>query len=76
VPSVIRLVSSFALLGGREQRATFNAGIGMVLVVPPEAAGPAVEIARARGVPAWVIGDAVEASAVGGRRYVEEAGGA
>ena len=76
VPSVIRLVSSFALLGGPEQRATFNAGIGMVLVVPPDAAGPTVEIARARGVPAWVIGEAVEATALGGRRYAEEARGA
>jgi phosphoribosylformylglycinamidine cyclo-ligase len=76
VPSAIRLVSSFAPLGGSEQRATFNGGIGMVLVVPPEAAAPAVELALARGVPAWVIGDVVEAAAFGGRRYVEEARGA
>ncbi len=76
VPSVIRLVSSFALLSGEQQRATFNAGIGMALVVPAGAAGPTVEIARSRGVPAWVIGDVVEAAAVGGRRYVEEARGA
>ncbi len=76
VPSVIRLVSAFGMLGGPEQRATFNAGIGMVLVVPPDAAGPTVEIARARGVPAWVIGDAVEAAALGGRRYAEGARGA
>jgi phosphoribosylformylglycinamidine cyclo-ligase len=73
---VIRLVSSFALLGGPEQRATFNAGIGMTLVVPAEAAGPTVEIARSRGVPAWVIGDVVEAAAFGGKRYVEEGTGA
>ena len=76
VPSVIRLVSSFGLLGGPEQRATFNAGVGMVLAVPPDAAGPAVEIARARGVPAWVIGGVVEAAALGGRRYAEGAAGA
>jgi len=76
VPSVIRLVSSFALLGGPELRATFNAGIGMTLVVPAEAAGPTVEIARSRGVPAWVIGDVVEAAAFGGRRYIEEGSGA
>jgi phosphoribosylformylglycinamidine cyclo-ligase len=76
VPSVIRLVSAFGMLGGPEMRATFNAGIGMVLVVPPDAAGPTLEIARARGVPAWEIGEAVEASALGGRRYAEEATGA
>ena len=73
VPSVIRLVSAFAELGGPEMRATFNAGIGMVLVVPPDAAGPAVESATARGVPAWVIGEVVEAAPLGGKRYVEEA---
>lgn len=72
VPSVIRLVSSFALLSGEQQRATFNAGIGMVLVVPAQAAGPTVEIARARGVPAWVIGDVVPTDAIGGKRYIEE----
>lgn len=71
VPSVVRLVSTFGMLGGPEQRATFNAGIGMVLVVPPEAAGPTVEIARARGVPAWVIGDVVGVAAAGGGRYLE-----
>ncbi|MFN8630752.1 MAG: AIR synthase-related protein [Chloroflexota bacterium] len=62
VPSVISTISSFAGLSGEQQRATFNAGIGMVLVVPAEAAGATVEIARARGVPAWVIGDVVEAA--------------
>jgi phosphoribosylformylglycinamidine cyclo-ligase len=75
VPSVIRLVSSFAGLSGEQQRATFNAGIGMVLVLPAEAAGPAVEIAKARGVPAWVIGDVVEAASIGGKRYIEEGSG-
>ncbi len=76
VPPVIRLVSSLGMLRGPEERATFNAGIGMVLVVPPEAAGPTVEIARARGVAAWAIGDVVDASALGGTRYAEEAVGA
>jgi len=46
-----------------------------VLVVPASAAGPAVEVASARGIGAWVIGDVVEASALGGRRYAEEARG-
>jgi phosphoribosylformylglycinamidine cyclo-ligase len=76
VPPVIRLISSFAGLSGEQQRATFNAGVGMALVVPADAAGPTVEIARARGVPAWVIGDVVDASPAGGRRYIEVGSGA
>ncbi len=72
MPSVMRLLGSVAGIGDAELRATFNGGLGMILVVPAEAAGPAVELAAARGVPAWVVGDVVEA-AVGGRRYIEEA---
>jgi phosphoribosylformylglycinamidine cyclo-ligase len=75
VPSAIRLVSALAGLGGPEMRATFNAGIGMALVVPAPAADATVEIARGRGVPAWVIGDVAPVEALGGRRYVEEASG-
>ena len=73
VPPAIRLVASLGRLDGPQLRATFNAGIGMALVVPPAAAGPTVEIAMARGVPAWVIGDVREAPALGGKRYMEEA---
>ena len=73
MPSVVRLLGAVAGIGDAELRATFNGGLGMVLVVPAEAAGPAVELAAARGVAAWVVGDVVEAAAAGGRRYVEEA---
>ena len=51
-------------------RATFNAGLGMVLVVPPGAATIAVEVARVRGVDAWVVGEVVPAGEHGGR-YAE-----
>ena len=71
VPSVIRMIGALARLSDAELRATFNAGLGMVLVVPPDAAGPTVELARGRGIPAWVVGEVVEASALGGDRYVE-----
>ena len=76
MPSVMRLLGALALIDEVQMRATFNGGIGMTLVVPAAAAGPTVEIARARGVPAWVIGDVVEAAAIGGMRYVEEGTGA
>ena len=58
-------------IGDAELRATFNGGLGMVLVVPAEAASRTVELATARGVPAWVVGEVVEAAEIGGR-YVEE----
>jgi phosphoribosylaminoimidazole (AIR) synthetase len=45
----------------------------MVLVVAPEAADRTVELARARGVAAWVVGEVVEADGPGAARY-EEAG--
>jgi phosphoribosylformylglycinamidine cyclo-ligase len=76
MPSVMRLLGALALIDETQLRATFNGGIGMTLVVPAAAAGPTVEIARSRGVPAWVIGDVVEATALGGKRYIEEARGA
>ena len=76
VPSVMRLLGALAQIDEVQLRATFNGGIGMTLVVPAQAAGPAVEIARSRGVPAWVIGDVVDAAALDGRRYIEGAGDA
>ena len=76
MPSVMRLLGALALIDEVQLRATFNGGIGMTLVVPAAAAGPTVEIAQSRGLPAWVIGDVVEAAAIGGRRYIEEGTGA
>ena len=66
MPSVMRL---FGALGGVEDdelRATFNGGIGMVVVVPPADAAIA-----ARHAGAIAIGDIVEIEALDGRRYVE-----
>jgi phosphoribosylformylglycinamidine cyclo-ligase len=67
LPSEMRLIAALAGIGDAELRATFNAGIGMVLVLPPDAADAAVELARARGVDAWVIGEVVDAATLGGR---------
>ena len=73
MPSVMRMLGAIAGIDETELRATFNGGLGMVVVVPADAAALTVELAKARGVPAWVVGDVVEAAAFGGRRYVEEA---
>jgi phosphoribosylformylglycinamidine cyclo-ligase len=70
-PSVMRL---FAALGGLEDdelRATFNGGLGMVMVVPPTAAAAAIAALAVQGIPASVVGEVIEAASVGGARYVE-----
>ena len=67
----MRVLGALGGIPDTELRATFNAGLGMVIVVPPEAAARSVQLATARGVPAWVVGEVVEAAAIGGR-YTEE----
>ncbi len=72
VPSVMRVLGVLGGIADEELRATFNAGLGMVVVVPADAAAAAVELARARAIPAWVVGEVVDAASIGGARYVEE----
>jgi phosphoribosylformylglycinamidine cyclo-ligase len=71
MPSVMRLLGVVGGLEDDELRATFNGGLGMVLVVPASAADRTVELAEARGVPAWLVGEVVDAEALGGARYRE-----
>ncbi|MGZ3587307.1 MAG: phosphoribosylformylglycinamidine cyclo-ligase [Candidatus Limnocylindrales bacterium] len=71
MPSVMRLFGALGGLEGPELRATFNGGLGMVAVVPPEAASVALEALAAEGLPAVVAGDVVPAADVGGVRYLE-----
>lgn len=71
VPSVIRLVAALGGLRGEEMRATLNAGLGMVLVLPPEAVGAAVGYLGERGMPAWRVGRVVDAAEAGPDRYIE-----
>jgi phosphoribosylformylglycinamidine cyclo-ligase len=70
VPAEMRVVAALAGLSGPELRATFNAGIGMALVIDPAAQAAALEWLRARGVDGRVIGT-VEGAAQGGSRYRE-----
>ena len=72
MPSIMRVLGSLGGIAETELRATFNAGLGMVMVVSADAASATVELARARGIPAWIVGEVVEAAAIGGMRYVEE----
>jgi phosphoribosylformylglycinamidine cyclo-ligase len=71
VPSIFRLIAALGGLDGPQLRATFNAGLGMVAVVPEGAAEPAVEHFAGLGMRSWVVGSVVEAGSANGERYVE-----
>jgi len=69
VPSVARLIAALAGMDDVELRATFNAGIGMTVVLAPPAVPAALDAFAREGVAATVIGEVVPAD--GGPRYVE-----
>jgi phosphoribosylformylglycinamidine cyclo-ligase len=71
IPSVQRLFGALGGLDDAELRATFNGGLGMVLVVPPAAIPAAIRIAGDRGIEAVVVGEVVEASSAEPAGYVE-----
>ena len=72
-PSAVRLVAALGRLGGAEVRATLNAGLGMVAVVPSAGTERALGFLADRGLRAWAIGEVVPVSATGGPRYLETA---
>jgi phosphoribosylformylglycinamidine cyclo-ligase len=55
-PPVFELVRRAAGASEEEMFATFNMGLGMVLVVAPDDAEAVVDRAEAAGTPAWVVG--------------------
>ena len=71
MPSVMRLIGALGGLDDAELRATFNGGLGMIAVVPPEAVPLMIATLAERGVEAVVVGEVVEAAALSGQRYVE-----
>jgi phosphoribosylformylglycinamidine cyclo-ligase len=72
MPSVMRLLGALGAIEDDELRATFNGGLGMIVVVPAADAAETVRLANDRGVPAWVVGEVVDAAPDGGR-YAEGA---
>jgi phosphoribosylformylglycinamidine cyclo-ligase len=72
LPSIQGLIGTLARLEGPELRATFNGGLSMVAVVPPEAEELALATLRAGGVAAWLVGRVVPAG--DGPRYREVIG--
>lgn len=71
MPSVMRLIGALAGMGDAELRATFNGGLGMVVVVPPAAADLAIATLATEGVSALVAGEVVTADGPAGLRYAE-----
>jgi phosphoribosylformylglycinamidine cyclo-ligase len=53
---VFELVRGAGGIARGELERTFNLGVGMVAVVPAEAAAPAVQLLAERHVPAWELG--------------------
>ena len=75
MPSVMRLMGALGGLADGEIRATFNGGIGMVLVVPPAAVDATLASLAADDVVAAIIGEVVPAARLNGARYSEGAVG-
>jgi phosphoribosylformylglycinamidine cyclo-ligase len=71
IPSVMRLFGALGGLDDQELRATFNGGIGMVLVVPPAAIPAAIGALGEHGIEAIVVGEVIEADSTDGVRYIE-----
>ena len=69
MPSIVRLIGALGGLDDEELRATFNGGLGMIAVVPPEAAAATLAGFSGEGITATVVGEVVPSD--GGPRYVE-----
>jgi phosphoribosylformylglycinamidine cyclo-ligase len=73
MPSVMRLMGALGGLEDDELRATFNGGLGMIVVTPPDAATVSALLASfARdGIEAAIVGEVVASGDTGGARYAE-----
>jgi phosphoribosylformylglycinamidine cyclo-ligase len=71
IPSVMRLFGALGGLDDEELRATFNGGLGMVVVVPSAGIDAARDVFASHGIDAQIVGEVIEAASVGGARYVE-----
>jgi len=71
MPSVMRLFGALGGMDDEELRATFNGGLGMVIVLPAAALATAIEVFDSHGIPASIVGEVVETADLEGTRYVE-----
>jgi phosphoribosylformylglycinamidine cyclo-ligase len=63
---VFELVRQVGEVPRDELELTFNLGVGMVAVLPPEQVDAALELLAAREVPAWVLGEVRAGAGIGG----------
>lgn len=70
MPSVMRLMGALGSLSDAELRSTFNGGLGMVAVVPPNSVETTLASLAEDGLPAWPVG-LVVAAETSGARYTE-----
>jgi phosphoribosylformylglycinamidine cyclo-ligase len=59
-PSVFLLVARSGSVPQEELELTFNLGVGMIAVVPPDRVDDALAVLATGQVPAWVVGDTAE----------------
>ncbi len=71
MPSVMRLVGALGGLDDDQVRATFNGGIGMVVVLAPDAVATALTHLESVGVATYDIGEVVPRGELDGERYAE-----
>ena len=71
MPSVMRLFGALGGLDEQELRATFNGGLGMVVVLPSVAVSTAIGALAAHGVAATVVGEVIPDAASEGALYLE-----
>ena len=69
MPSIARLIGALGGLDDDELRATFNGGLGMIAVVPPEAVAATIAGLAGEGIVAALVGEVVPVE--GGRHYIE-----
>jgi len=60
VPPIFRLIQRLGQIEEREMAHVFNLGLGMLVIVPPLQADPAL---RVLGAEAWLVGEMVAADA-------------
>ena len=60
IPAIFRLIQKEGQIPTRDMYNTFNMGIGMAVIVSPEEAEKTVEILKAQGEEAYIIGEVKE----------------
>ena len=68
-PPVFDLIAGLGKVPEADMEATFNMGVGMVLVLPADTADAGLSLLTRRGVPTWVCGSVAPAGS-GTREHV------